>query len=146
MSEPDQVASCTYIWAISCILFICVLAGGGCLLCYIFVPEFQSSKLLPVLGFIFISTPWVFWILTAVYRLMSRAFGFRMVFGCLYGNNTAKVASVGDGDAAKDINDIGDAKIVDVNVKSLENEDDSVGQEKENNDKNEKALASSIAA
>ncbi|MBA0769090.1 hypothetical protein Gotri_017856, partial [Gossypium trilobum] len=81
-----------------------------------------------------------------IFSLMSRAFGFRMVFGCLYGNNTAKVASVGDGDAAKDINDIGDAKIVDVNVKSLENEDDSVGQEKENNDKNEKALASSIAA
>lgn len=144
MSEPDQAATCTYIWAIACILFICVLAGGGCLLCYIIVPEYQSSNLLPVLGFIFLSTPWVFWILTVVYRLMSRAFGFRMVFGNLYSNNAAKGASVGDGDAAKDINDVGDAKIVDVNVKSLENEDDGVGQEKENNDKNEKALASSI--
>ena len=122
MSEPDPTAGHTYIWTISCILFICIAAGGGCLLAYISVPESQSSNLLPVLGFTLVCLPWIFWIVTIVYRITSRAFGFRMVIGSLYGNGSVAAKGPGDdgagGGAATGVNDINGAQILDVNAKS----------------------------
>ncbi|XWS29922.1 hypothetical protein CRYUN_Cryun24cG0072200 [Craigia yunnanensis] len=123
MFEPDPKAGRTYIWTISCILFICIATGGGCLLAYITIPKSQSSILLPVLGFTFVCMPWIFWIITIVYRITSRAFGFRMVIGTLYGNGsvTSKGAADdggGGGGATVGVNDIGGAQILDVNVKS----------------------------
>ena len=119
MSEPDPKAGRAYIWTISCILFICIAAGGGCLLVYITVPESQSSNLLPVLGFTFVCLPWIFWIVTIVYRITSRAFGFRMVIGSLYGNGSVAAKGSGDGGgAAAGVNDIVGAQILDVNAKS----------------------------
>ncbi|XVE83379.1 hypothetical protein DITRI_Ditri16bG0084200 [Diplodiscus trichospermus] len=123
MPEPDPKASCAYIWTISCILFICIVAGGGCLLAYITAPESQSSILLPALGFTLVCMPWIFWILTMVYRITSRAFGFRMVISGLYGNGSVSTKGNGD-DGADDVvaivaNDIDSAQILDVNAKSL---------------------------
>ena len=121
MSELDPTAGRTYIWTISCILFICIAAGGGCLLAYITVPESQSSILLPALGFTLVCMPWVFWIITAVYKITSRAFGFRMVIGDLYGNGSVAAKSAGDGGGATadaGVNDIDGAQILDVNAKS----------------------------
>ncbi|XP_022774071.1 uncharacterized protein LOC111316360 [Durio zibethinus] len=119
MPEPDPKAGRTCIWAISCILFICIAAGGGCLLAYMTVPESQSSNLLPFLGFTLVCMPWIFWILTLVYRIMSRAFGFRMVIGSLYGNGGVATEGTGDGGgAAAGVNDIDGAQVLDVNAKS----------------------------
>ncbi|XP_022751986.1 uncharacterized protein LOC111300623 [Durio zibethinus] len=120
MPEPDPEAGRTFIWTLSCILFICIAAGGGCLLAYLTVPESQSSLLLPVLGFTLVSLPWIFWIITVVYRITSRAFGFRMVIGSLYGNGSvaAKGVDGGDGDTAASDNDINGAEILDFNAKS----------------------------
>ncbi|KAL4352051.1 hypothetical protein GQ457_06G034620 [Hibiscus cannabinus] len=113
MTEPDRDASRLYVWTIACILFVFLVAGGGCLLAYITVPEYQSSNLLPVLGLIFVCMPWIFWILTVLYRLLSRAFGFRMVLDGLYVENSAKVRGDDNGDVAE---------VVDVDVKSNKND------------------------
>ncbi|XWS44680.1 hypothetical protein CRYUN_Cryun15aG0068500 [Craigia yunnanensis] len=124
MSEPDPTAGRTYIWTISCILFICIAAGGGCLLAYMTIPESQSSILLPVLGFTLVCMPWIFWIITVLYRITSRAFGFRMVIGSLYGNGSVVAKGAGDGGAGgaggadADVNDIDGAQILNVNAKA----------------------------
>ncbi|XVF17016.1 hypothetical protein REPUB_Repub10bG0080500 [Reevesia pubescens] len=121
MPEPDPTAGRTFIWTISCILFICIAAGGGCLLAYMIVPESQSSILLPALGFTLVCLPWIFWIITVVYRITSRAFGFRMVIGSLYSNDSVAPKCEGDvgagSGAADGVNNIDDAKILDVNTK-----------------------------
>ncbi|XP_039042478.1 uncharacterized protein LOC120181419 [Hibiscus syriacus] len=120
MTEPGEDASQVYIWTIACILFVCVFVGGGCFLAYVTVDEYQSSSLLPVLGFVFVCTPWIFWILTVMYRLLSRAFGFRMMLRSLYVNNTAKVSgnNGSGGDERKGADDV----VVDVDEKSNEND------------------------
>lgn len=84
---PDSDPGRTYIWTISCVLFICVTIGGGCLLVYMTSPESESPKSLPIVGFILVCMPWIFWIVTVLYRITSRAFGFRMVTGNLYGDH-----------------------------------------------------------
>ncbi|GMI98092.1 hypothetical protein HRI_003478500 [Hibiscus trionum] len=115
MNEPDQDASRAYIWTIACVLFVFLVAGGGCLLAYIIVPNYQSSNLLPVLGLIFVCMPWIFWIATILYRLLSRTFGFRMVLGGLYVDNSAKA----NGNKHDDVDDV---EVVDADVKSNKND------------------------
>ncbi|XWS41288.1 hypothetical protein CRYUN_Cryun17cG0068200 [Craigia yunnanensis] len=119
MSEPDPKAGHRYIWIISCILFICIAVGGGCLLAYMTMPESQSWNLLAILGFTLVCMPWIFWIITVVYRITSRALGFRMVIGSLYGHGIVAVKAVGSGGGAiAGVNDIDGAQILDVNAKS----------------------------
>ncbi|KAE8694430.1 Glucose-inhibited division family A protein isoform 1 [Hibiscus syriacus] len=123
---PESDIGRTYIWTISCILFICVAIGAGCLLVYMTSPRSPSSDFLPILGFILVCMPWLFWIITIVYRITSRAFGFRMVAGNLYGNSIATTKSTGNGsaggggddgdDAATGDNDIDGAEIPDAGV------------------------------
>ncbi|KAE8735807.1 Glucose-inhibited division family A protein isoform 1 [Hibiscus syriacus] len=95
MPEPDLGR--IYIWTISGILFVCVAIGAGCLLVYMTSPRSPSSDFLPILGFFLVCMPWLFWIITIVYRIMSRAFGFRMVAGNLYGNSSTTTKSAGNG-------------------------------------------------
>ncbi|KAK8586750.1 hypothetical protein V6N12_021276 [Hibiscus sabdariffa] len=56
-----------------------VAVGGGCLLVYMTSAEPQSSNLLPILGFVLVCMPCLFWIITIVYRITSRAFGAEIV-------------------------------------------------------------------
>ncbi|TYH31057.1 hypothetical protein ES288_A01G143500v1 [Gossypium darwinii] len=118
MSEPDPTAGRTYIWIITFLLLISIVAGGGCLLTYLLVPNSQSSIFLPTIGFTLDCMPWIFWIIIVVYRFTSRVFGFRMVIDSLYGNGNATPKSSGDGVGA---NDIGGAQILDVSAKSPPN-------------------------
>ena len=60
---------------------MCIIAGGGCLLAYLLLPQEQVSSWLPVVGVILVCLPWTFWLLTFIYRIVSRAFGFRVSFG-----------------------------------------------------------------
>ncbi|RYR66216.1 uncharacterized protein LOC107480170 [Arachis duranensis] len=69
-SDPDSGRA--FIWLITCILFISILAGGGCLLAYIVLPESQTSPLIPILGVTLVCLPWAFWFLTCLYRIFSR--------------------------------------------------------------------------
>ncbi|EOX92617.1 hypothetical protein QUC31_003733 [Theobroma cacao] len=131
MPEPDPKAGRAYIWTISCILFICIAAGGGCLLAYMTIPDSQSSVLLPALGFTLVCLPWIFWITTVIYRITSRAFGFRMVIGSLYVNGSVHRGGGdrgGGGGAAATVNDINDAQILDVSAKSPQSSPENDGR------------------
>ncbi|KAL4332431.1 hypothetical protein GQ457_07G007020 [Hibiscus cannabinus] len=126
MPQPESSIGRTFIWTISCILFISVTIGAGCLLVYITSPESQSSNLLPILGFILVCMPWIFWIATIIYRITSRAFGFRMVAGNLYGNSSSTSKSVDDGSVGGGGITVGDkdidgAEIIDGSAKSQPN-------------------------
>ncbi|XVF58825.1 hypothetical protein PTKIN_Ptkin07bG0097300 [Pterospermum kingtungense] len=122
MPEPDPKTGRACICIISSILFICIAAGGGCLLAYITLPESQSTVLLPVIGFTLVCMPWIFWIVTVIYRITSRAFGFRMVVGGLYGSGSVAPKGANDSSsgaaAAAGVNNIDGAQILDVSVKS----------------------------
>lgn len=72
-------ASSWCIWMVACVLFISVVVGGGCLAWYVLHPESETAPWVPVVGVTLVCLPWLFWILTFLYRLVSRAFGFRMV-------------------------------------------------------------------
>jgi len=86
---------------------------------YMTLPESQSSILLPTFGFILVCMPWLFWISTVLYRIVSRAFGFRMVIGSLYGNGGFDRGAGGGGGGAATVDDhIDDAQVLDVNAKS----------------------------
>ncbi|KAE8694946.1 Glucose-inhibited division family A protein isoform 1 [Hibiscus syriacus] len=106
------------------ILFICIVVGGGCLLTYMLTSHSDNLILLPALGFSLVCMPWIFWIVTVLYRLMSKFFGFRMVIGSLYGddsgNANAKTSSpLGTTSGVDDIG--GGAQIVDANGESPPN-------------------------
>ncbi|KAK8556631.1 hypothetical protein V6N13_064651 [Hibiscus sabdariffa] len=126
MPEPDPTAAPTYIWTITFVLFLCIVAGGACLLTYMLTPDSQSSIFLPVLGFSLVCMPWIFWAVTVLYRLISRFFGFRMVIGSLYDNDNGDVDAKssghgGAGGTTAGVNDIGGAQVLDVNAKSPPN-------------------------
>ncbi|CAN6567560.1 unnamed protein product [Malus baccata var. baccata] len=76
----------SFICLISCVLFISIVAGGGCLLMYMILPEPQTTWL-PITGVALVCLPWLFWLLTFLYRLISRGSGFRGGIG-----NAAAVA------------------------------------------------------
>ncbi|CAJ1974807.1 unnamed protein product [Sphenostylis stenocarpa] len=77
---PDHSSGRTLIWIIACILFICVLVGGGCLLEYVVLPESEVPSWMPILGFTLVSLPWAFWLLTFLYQIFSRCCGCRIGF------------------------------------------------------------------
>lgn len=94
-----------FIWLISCFLFLTILAGGVCLMAYLVLPESQVAPWLPTAGITLVCLPWAFWILTFIYRIISRACGFRGRVG--YGdgggggNGGGGNNGGGDGGAAK---------------------------------------------
>lgn len=63
----------SFIWIVSCFLFVSILAGGGCLLMYIIIPhEPGTMSWLPITGVALVCLPWLFWFLTFIYRVISR--------------------------------------------------------------------------
>lgn len=82
----------SFICLISCFLFLSVVAGGGCLLMYMILPEPQTRgrHWLPIIGVALVCLPWVFWFLTFVYRLISRRSGSRFGIGNAGGAGGAK--------------------------------------------------------
>ncbi|XP_059654296.1 uncharacterized protein LOC132301016 [Cornus florida] len=57
---------------ISCLIFLCVLTGGGFLVVYVFVPDL-SQPWHPVAALVLIGFPWVFWFLTYLYTCMKHS-------------------------------------------------------------------------
>ncbi|BFG30280.1 hypothetical protein CerSpe_165540 [Prunus speciosa] len=82
----------SFICLISCFLFVSVVAGGGCLLMYMILPEPQTRDhyWLPIIGVALVCLPWVFWFLTFVYRFISRRSGSRFGVGNAGGAGGAK--------------------------------------------------------
>ncbi|KAG6492053.1 uncharacterized protein LOC121999231 [Zingiber officinale] len=59
------------VWFISCLFFLILLVGGGFLVLYITLAETEDTSWFPVAGMILVAIPWVFWILTCFYRLIT---------------------------------------------------------------------------
>lgn len=77
-APPETRPGSAFIWLISSVLFLSIAAGGGCLVVYMLQPNSPYSTWLPFAGVAFVCLPWLFWVLTCFYRLISRAFGFRV--------------------------------------------------------------------
>ncbi|XP_041003901.1 uncharacterized protein LOC121249254 [Juglans microcarpa x Juglans regia] len=54
-------------------------AGGVCLALYVMQPHSPYASWLPFAGVAFVCLPWLFWMLTCFYRVVSRSCGFRDV-------------------------------------------------------------------
>ncbi|XP_008781675.1 uncharacterized protein LOC103701418 [Phoenix dactylifera] len=55
-------------WLVSCLLFIVLLIGGTFLVLYITHPANEIPFWFPIAGMILVAIPWLFWIMTCVYR------------------------------------------------------------------------------
>ncbi|XP_059431549.1 uncharacterized protein LOC132165060 [Corylus avellana] len=78
MAAPDPSVGGTFIWVISTVLFVSLAAGGGCLVLYIIQPDSDYASWLPFVGVALVCLPWLFWMLTCLYRVISRACGVRV--------------------------------------------------------------------
>ncbi|XP_021892697.1 uncharacterized protein LOC110810735 [Carica papaya] len=95
MPVPDPRTGQAFVWLISCFLFISIIFGGGCLISYMFLP--RPPLWLPYIGVFLVCLPWLFWVLTFVYRILSRTFGFRMILGCGGGGGSNRDIGGGGG-------------------------------------------------
>ncbi|KAK7410909.1 hypothetical protein VNO78_02123 [Psophocarpus tetragonolobus] len=80
MPADDPNFGRPFIWITACILFICVLIGGGCLVEYVVLPESEVQPWIPLLGITLICLPWAFWLFTFLYQILSRCCGCRISF------------------------------------------------------------------
>ncbi|AET04779.1 hypothetical protein MtrunA17_Chr8g0384521 [Medicago truncatula] len=85
MPVSDPSSGRAFIWLVTCLLFISLLAGGVCLGAYMLLPESETSSWIPVAGVVFVCLPWAFWFLTCLYRIFSRCFGLRVGAGIANG-------------------------------------------------------------
>lgn len=81
MAAPDPSAGSTFVWLISAVLFMSLAAGGGCLVLYIIEPDSYYASWLPFAGVALVCLPWLFWMLTCLYRVISRACRYRVAAG-----------------------------------------------------------------
>ncbi|XP_010526985.1 PREDICTED: uncharacterized protein LOC104804402 [Tarenaya hassleriana] len=79
MAVPDPGAGQAFVYLVTFFLLLSIAVGGGCLIAYTILP--YPPSWLSYVGITFVCLPWLFWLLTFVYRLLSRALGFRMVVG-----------------------------------------------------------------
>ena len=78
-AENPKVGGC-YIWVISLLLFVCTISGAIFLVLYMTQNESTSStSWYPIIGVSLVCLPWFFWLLTFLYRIISRSFGFRFI-------------------------------------------------------------------
>ena len=87
MPVSDPNSGRTFIWFVTCILFISLIAGGVCLGAYMFLPESETTPWMPVVGVTLVCLPWAFWFLTCLYRLFSRWCGCRFRIGIANGGS-----------------------------------------------------------
>ncbi|KAJ6682716.1 MEMBRANE LIPOPROTEIN-RELATED [Salix koriyanagi] len=55
--------------------------GAAYCSCILSSPTDPSRAWLPVAGIALVCMPWIFWLLTCIYRIFSRLFGFRVAIG-----------------------------------------------------------------
>lgn len=95
MSAINPTPRC-YIWVIAIFLFSCILSGGTFLVLYMTQPETPTTSWYPIIGIVLVCLPWFFWLLTVLYRILSRTLGFRMV---CWGRGVFPVNSTRNGNA-----------------------------------------------
>ncbi|CAA7400353.1 unnamed protein product [Spirodela intermedia] len=60
---------CVYL--VSCVLLLAIVSGGAFLAVYIALPASDATAWFLVAGMVLVSTPWVFWTATCLYRALS---------------------------------------------------------------------------
>lgn len=100
MPVNDPSAGRAFVWLVASLLFVCVAAGGGCLVMYVVLPDSDTSSWLPLAGVTLVCLPWLFWFLTFLYRIISRVCGFRggNTGAANSGNNNVNVEADDDDD------------------------------------------------
>ncbi|CAN0877892.1 hypothetical protein LINGRAHAP2_LOCUS12143 [Linum grandiflorum] len=93
MPVADPSSGRFFIWIVSGFLFVCVTVGGTFLVMYLILPPTPATEWLPIVGVSLVCLPWGFWFFTCIYRVVSRAFGFRMVIGGGGGDNESEDAN-----------------------------------------------------
>ncbi|CAJ2676820.1 hypothetical protein L195_g002170 [Trifolium pratense] len=81
MPVSDPSSGRVFIWIITCLLFISLIAGGVCLAAYLILPESETSSWIPIAGVALVCLPWTFWFFTCLYRIFSRCCGCRVRLG-----------------------------------------------------------------
>lgn len=81
MPVADPISGRLFIWIITFFLFLSIAIGGAFLIVYILLPPTESVSWLPIAGVVLVCLPWMFWLITCLYRVFSRALGFRVVLG-----------------------------------------------------------------
>lgn len=82
MPVSDPSSGRTFIWIISGLMFMSIMAGGACLVAYLLLPESEaSSSWIPEIGVALVCLPWLFWLFTFLYRILSRFLGCRVSIG-----------------------------------------------------------------
>lgn len=68
--QPDQARppGNAWVWVVVALLFLCLLAGGGCLVLYLILPPAEAPQWLAAAALGLIALPWAFWIVTCAYR------------------------------------------------------------------------------
>ncbi|KAH7680781.1 hypothetical protein IHE45_05G015700 [Dioscorea alata] len=56
------------VWIIACLFFILIFSGGTFLVLYITLPASPVTAWFPITGLILVGIPWLFWIMTCIYR------------------------------------------------------------------------------
>ncbi|CAK8579010.1 unnamed protein product [Lathyrus sativus] len=98
MPVSDPSSGRKFIWIIACFLFISLIAGGACLVAYMYLPESETSSWVPVVGVGLVCLPWAFWFFTCLYRIFSRCLGCRV--GLMSGGGGSNQPRNGDVEVA----------------------------------------------
>lgn len=62
------------IWAVTCVFLLCIVGGGALLAVYIMPPaEGVDAYRYAVAGMVLVAIPWLFWLLTFLYRCSCKA-------------------------------------------------------------------------
>ncbi|XP_068665815.1 uncharacterized protein [Aristolochia californica] len=68
--EAHSRAGDVRIWIVTVAFLGCILTGGAFLVIYISLPETPEIAWYPVLGMVFVGIPWLFWLVTFLYRVV----------------------------------------------------------------------------
>ncbi|XVF42779.1 hypothetical protein PTKIN_Ptkin01aG0392200 [Pterospermum kingtungense] len=65
---PETRQEDARIYVVATFFFVCIVTGGAFLCLYMFQPESESASWYPLTGIILVAIPWIFWIITYIYR------------------------------------------------------------------------------
>ncbi|KAG9446034.1 hypothetical protein H6P81_012162 [Aristolochia fimbriata] len=68
--EAQSRAGDARIWIVTVSFLGCIMAGGAFLIMYISLPETPETAWYPVLGVALVGIPWLFWLVTFLYRIL----------------------------------------------------------------------------
>ncbi|MQL70559.1 hypothetical protein Taro_002871 [Colocasia esculenta] len=68
MPAPGERAGSIYVYVVSSLLLLAILLGGAFLVLYVALPETPSTAWFPAAGLSLVGAPWLFWVVTYLYR------------------------------------------------------------------------------